>query len=99
MLDTILRLVALLAVIGLTSTAHAAVGYNFTRLVDHVDDNFDSRSFNCASINESGDVAFNADFRGAKSAHILHRNPQRFSRILLLFVSEFSFLTSWIVTL
>src|SRR5215470_5621783 len=40
----------------------------------------------------------NADFRGAKSAHVLHRNPQRFSRILLLFVSEFSFLTSWIVT-
>ena len=29
----------------------------------------------------------NADFRGAKSAHILHRNPQYFSRILLLFVS------------
>ena len=28
-----------------------------------------------------------ADFRGAKSAHILHRNPQCFSRILLLFVS------------
>jgi hypothetical protein len=29
----------------------------------------------------------NADFRGAKSAHIRHRNPQCFSRILLLFVS------------
>ncbi len=26
----------------------------------------------------------NADFRGAKSAHILHSNPQCFSRILLL---------------
>jgi hypothetical protein len=39
-----------------------------------------------------------ADFRGAKSAHILHRNLQCFSRILLLFVSGFSFLTSWIVT-
>ena len=28
----------------------------------------------------------NADFRGAKSAHILHRNPLYFSRIWLLFV-------------
>jgi len=40
-----------------------------------------------------------ADFRGAKSAHIFHHNPQCFSRILLLFVSGFSFLLSWIVTL
>jgi hypothetical protein len=43
-------------------------------------------------------TGFIADFRGAKSAHILHRNLQCFSRILLLFVSGFSFLTSWIVT-
>ena len=63
-LDTILCLVVLLAVIGLTSVAHAAVGYNFTRLVDHVDDNFNLRSFTCASINESGDVAF----KGTRSA-------------------------------
>jgi putative transposase len=41
----------------------------------------------------------NADFRGAKSAHILHRNPQCFSRILLLFVRGFSFLMRWIITL
>ena len=33
------------------------------------------------------EVRIIADFRGAKSAHILHRNPQCFSRILLLFVS------------
>ena len=36
------------------------------------------------------DPLFNADFRRAKSAHILHRNPQCFSRILFLFVSGFS---------
>jgi hypothetical protein len=40
-----------------------------------------------------------ADFRGAKSAHIRYPKPQCFSRILLRFVSGFSFLTSWIVTL
>ncbi len=64
MLDTIVRLVALLAVIGLTSAAHAAAGYNFTRLVDHVDDNFSPRTLTCASINDSGDVAF----KGTRSA-------------------------------
>ena len=40
-----------------------------------------------------------ADFRRAKSAHSLHRPRQCFSRIWLLFVSGFSFLTSWIFTL
>lgn len=64
MSDTISRLVALLAVIGLTSAAHAGAGYNFTRLVDHVDDNFSPRTLTCASINESGDVAF----KGTRSA-------------------------------
>jgi hypothetical protein len=44
-------------------------------------------------------LRFNADFRRAKSAHILHRHPQCFSRILLLFVSGFSSLLSWIVML
>jgi hypothetical protein len=50
---------ALLAVVGLHSAAHAA-GYEFTKLVDHVDDNYSARSFTCASINETGDVAFKA---------------------------------------
>src|SRR5262245_21435432 len=49
-------------------------------------------------IRKLRNASMNADFRGAKSAHILHRNLQCFSRILLLFVSGFSFLTSWIVT-
>jgi hypothetical protein len=64
MSNTILRFVSLLAVIGLATTAHAGAGYNFTRLVDHVDDNFSPRSLTCASINESGDVAF----KGSRSA-------------------------------
>ena len=64
MSDTISRLVALLAIIGLTSAAHAGAGYHFTRLVDHVDDNFSPRTLTCASINESGDVAF----KGTRSA-------------------------------
>jgi hypothetical protein len=64
MSNTIARLVALFAVMGLTSAAHAGAGYRFTRLVDHVDDNFSPRSLTCASINESGDVAF----KGTRSA-------------------------------
>jgi hypothetical protein len=63
MSGTISRLAALLAVSGLTTAAHAA-GYNFTRLVDHVDDNFSPRTLTCASINSSGDVAF----KGSRSA-------------------------------
>lgn len=54
------RIVALAAVVGLQTAAHAAGGYNFTKLVDHVDDNYNARSFTCASINETGDVAFKA---------------------------------------
>ena len=53
------RIAALLSVVGLQTAAHAA-GYQFTKLVDHVDDNFSARSFTCASINETGDVAFKA---------------------------------------
>src|SRR5687767_7118985 len=64
MSKTILAMVALLAAIGLTSAAHAGADYNFTRLVDHVDDNFSPRTLTCASINESGDVAF----KGTRSA-------------------------------
>jgi hypothetical protein len=64
MSNTILRLVALLAVIGFTSAAHAGSGYNFTRLVDHVDENFSPRTLTCASINEAGEVAF----KGTRSA-------------------------------
>jgi hypothetical protein len=64
MSKTISRLVALLAVMGLPSAAHAGAGYDFTRLADHVDDNFSPRSLTCASINESGDVAF----KGTRSA-------------------------------
>jgi hypothetical protein len=64
MSNTISRLVALLAVISLTSAAHAGSGYNFTRLVDHVDDNFSPRTLTCASINEAGEVAF----KGTRSA-------------------------------
>jgi hypothetical protein len=51
------RASALLAACGLATAAHAA-GYDFTRLVDHVDDGFSPRSLTCASINASGDVAF-----------------------------------------
>ena len=60
-----LRVVALFAAVALAASgAHAAPGYTFTRLVDHVDDNFSPRSLTCASINESGDVAF----KGTRSA-------------------------------
>lgn len=54
------RIVALAAVVALQTAVHAAGGYNFTKLVDHVDGNFSPRSFTCASINETGDVAFKA---------------------------------------
>ena len=54
------RIVALVAVVGLQTAAHAASGYTFIKLVDHVDGNYNQRSFSCASINESGDVAFKA---------------------------------------
>jgi hypothetical protein len=64
MSKTLSRVVALLAVLGLPSAAHAGPGYTFTRLVDHVDDNFGPRTLTCASINETGDVAF----KGTRSA-------------------------------
>jgi hypothetical protein len=64
MSNTISRLVALLVVIALPSAAQAGAGYDFTRLADNVDDNFSPRSLTCASINESGDVAF----KGTRSA-------------------------------
>ena len=64
MSGTISRLVALLAVGGLATAAHAGPGYVFTKLVDHVDDDFSPRSLHCASINSSGDVAF----KGTRSA-------------------------------
>ena len=54
------RLVALAAIVGLQTATHAAPGYTFIKLVDHVDGNYSQRSFSCASINESGDVAFKA---------------------------------------
>jgi hypothetical protein len=56
----IVHILALAAVVGLQTAAHAASGYRFTKLVDHVDDNYSPRSFTCASINETGDVAFKA---------------------------------------
>jgi hypothetical protein len=56
-------IVAIAAVIGLQTAAHAA-DYKFTKLVDHVDDNYSARSFTCASINEAGDVAFKASRSG-----------------------------------
>jgi hypothetical protein len=62
--NTISRFVALLAVMGFAGTVHAGTRYNFTRLVDHVDDDFSPRTLTCASINESGDVAF----KGTRSA-------------------------------
>jgi hypothetical protein len=64
MSKTISRFVALLAVLGLPGAAQAGPGYVFTRLVDHVDDNFGPRTLTCASINETGDVAF----KGTRSA-------------------------------
>src|SRR5262245_19372479 len=60
MLKIISRGVAVAAAIGLQSAAYAAPGYEFTKLVDYVDGNFNVRSFTCASINEAGDVAFKA---------------------------------------
>ena len=54
------RIVVLAAVVALQTTAHAASSYTFIKLVDHVDDNFSPRSITCASINETGDVAFKA---------------------------------------
>src|SRR5262245_28703491 len=64
MSDTISRSLALLAVLCVAGAAHAGAAYNFTRLVDHADDNFGPRTLTCASINESGDVAF----KGTRSA-------------------------------
>jgi len=52
--------VGLAMVVALQPVAHAASGYDFIKLVDHVDDNYNARSFTCASINEAGDVAFKA---------------------------------------
>jgi hypothetical protein len=60
MSNTTLRPLALLAVISLATAAHAGDGFNFTRLVDHADDDFGPRTITCASINASGDVAFKA---------------------------------------
>lgn len=54
------RIVALAVVAALQTAAHAAGGYDFVKLVDHVDHNYTARSFSCASINETGDVAFKA---------------------------------------
>ena len=54
------RFLAVLAVAGLAAGADAAPRYKFTRLVDHVDDNFGPRTLTCASINDSGVVAFKA---------------------------------------
>ena len=64
MSKTISRFVALLAVVGSATAAHAGARYSFTRLVDHVDDNFSPGSLTCASINDAGDVAF----KGTRSA-------------------------------
>jgi hypothetical protein len=62
---TISRIAAALAIaLALATSAHAAPGYVFTRLVDHVDDDFGPRTLTCASINASGDVAF----KGTRSA-------------------------------
>jgi hypothetical protein len=59
MVQKISRVIALVVAIGLQGAAHAAA-YQFTKLVDHVDDNFNARSFTCASVNDNGDVAFKA---------------------------------------
>ena len=64
MSKTLSRLLTLFLVVGLTHAAHAGPGYRFTKLVDHVDDNFSPRTLTCASINEAGDVAF----KGTRSA-------------------------------
>ena len=51
---------ALAIVMGLQTSAQAAAGYEFVKLVDHVEDNYSARNFTCASINNAGDVAFKA---------------------------------------
>jgi len=56
--------VALLAAPCFAGATHAGGGYDFTKLVDHAVDDFGPRTFTCASINESGDVAF----KGTRSA-------------------------------
>ena len=58
--NTISRFVALVMLVGLAAVADAGPRYTFTRLADHVDDNFSPRTFTCASINASGDVSFKA---------------------------------------
>ena len=50
----------LFVVLALQATAHAGSGYTFVKLVDHVEDNFSPRTLHCASLNESGEVAFKA---------------------------------------
>jgi hypothetical protein len=52
---------ALAAILGLQRSTQAAPGgYEFIKLVDHIEDNYSPRSFTCASINEAGDIAFKA---------------------------------------
>ena len=64
MSHTISQSFALLALLCVAGAAHAGAGYDFTKLVDHADDDFGPRTLTCASINESGDVAF----KGTRSA-------------------------------
>ena len=52
------RFALLLVVLASATAAHAGPGYTFTKLADHADDNFNVRTLTCASVNESGDVAF-----------------------------------------
>jgi hypothetical protein len=50
----------LVAVLAFQASAYAGAGYNFVKLVDHAEDDFGPRTLTCASLNESGDVAFKA---------------------------------------
>src|SRR5262245_37194825 len=52
------RFIMLIVVLASATAAHAGPGYNFTKLADHADDNFNVRTLTCASVNGSGDVAF-----------------------------------------
>lgn len=56
----LLASMAALAMLATLATPAYAQQYNFTKVADSTEDNFDPFSFGCASINAPGDVAFKA---------------------------------------
>jgi hypothetical protein len=56
----VVSVLAALVLLAALATPAYAQGYTFTKVADSVEDNFDSFSFGCASINARGDIAFRA---------------------------------------